>query len=128
MIIYLQHIDWRVVLLALHGYYLLPSVLMNAVLTSLTDETSVPPHVGRPVASFFAFFYLFLPPLLAGRFAAKFSRSLPLLTTAVLAVAGCLLTAFSMSVSVQAFATYTTVCLMLAMLGNYLETRRQRYE
>ena len=126
MTVYLQHIDWRVVLLALLGYYLLPSLLTNVVLASLTDEATVPPHLGRPAASFCAFFYLFLPPLAAGHFAARFARRLPLMTSAVLAVAGCLLTAFSLSVSILVFTFYTALCLALALTGGYQAVKRQR--
>jgi MFS family permease len=126
MISYLQHIDWRVVLLAWLACYFLPSLFMGELLESLTDEGSVPMHIGRPAASFFAFFYLVLPPLLAGSFAARFARRLPLLSTAVLTVLGWALIAPSpLNASMQALAGYAAVCLALAMMGVRMQVRKQ---
>lgn len=129
MISYLQHIDWRVVLLTWLVCYWLPSLVMEAVLESLTDATLLPRHVGRPVASFFAFFYLFLPPLAAGMFAARFARRLPLISAAILALLGWALICPSfLDTSMQALAAYAAICLALAMLGVRMQVRRQNYE
>jgi hypothetical protein len=129
MISYLQHIDWRVVLLAWFTCYFLPALFLGELLELLTDKTSIPVHIGRPVAAFFAFFYLFLPPLIAGGFTARFARKLPLLSTAVLTLMGWTLIAPSfLSASMQALGAYAAVCLALAMLGVRIQANRQRCE
>lgn len=127
MIYYLQYIDWRVVLLALFAYYFLPSLLIGELLDSLTEESSVPAHLGRPVASYFAFFYLLLPPVLAGRFAARFARHLPLTSALVLTLLGSVLTTVYGPVSAQLLTAYTLVCLSLGMLGVHSQGKRQPY-
>lgn len=129
MINYLHYIDWRIVLLAWLACYFLPSLVMGEVLASLTDESLFPSHVGRPVASFFAFFYLFLPPLLAGSLAARFARSLPLLSTAILTVLGwALISPSFVDTSMQALATYAAISMALAMLGARTQrVRKQNY-
>lgn len=129
MISYLQHIDWRVVLLAWLAFYFMPSLLMGELLESLTDENSVPTHIGRPAASFFAFFYLFLPPLLAGSFAARFARRLPLLSTAMLTLMGWVWIApSSLDASMQALAGYAAICLALAMLGLRVQLNKRNFD
>lgn len=129
MFSYVQHIDWKVVLLAWLACYFLPSLFMGELLESLTDKNSVPMHIGRPAASFFAFFYLFLSPLLAGIFTARFARRLPLLSTAVLTLMGwALVTPSPLDTSVQALAGYAAICLTLAMMGVRMQLRKQRCE
>lgn len=129
MINYLQHIDWRVVLIAWLVCYLLPSLVMREVLESLTDARLMPRHVGRPLASFIAFFYLFLPPLAAGMFAMRFARRLPLISAAILALLGWALVCPSfLNASLQALMSYAATCLALAMLGARVQVRRQNYE
>ena len=126
MISYLQHIDWRIVLLAWLACYLMPSLLIGELLEFLTDETSVPAHIGRPIASFVASFYLFLPPVLAGIFVARFARRLPLLSTVVLALMGWALIAPSpLDASMQALAGYAAICLVLAMTGVFMQRKEQ---
>lgn len=126
MIYYLQHIDWRAVTLALLAYYFLPSLITSELLASLTDESSVPPHIGRPAASYFAFFYLILPPLMAGHFVARFARRLPLLSALVLTLLGWGLTTSSATVSAQALAAYAVLCMGLGIMGVKMQLKKQQ--
>lgn len=122
---YLQYMDWKVILLALLAFYLFPSLLANELLGFLTDRSSVPAHVGRPAASYFAFFYLALPPVMAGYFAARFARHLPLMSALVLTLLGSALTAIYGPVTNQAIMAYAPICLALAMLGANMQWRGQ---
>lgn len=126
MISYLQHIDWRVVALALFTCYLLPGLVISELLESLTDESSVPPHIGLPAASFLAFFYLTLPPLTAGHFVARFARRLPYSSLLILILLGWGLITLSANVSLQALAAYAVVCMALGMMGAKLQLKKQQ--
>lgn len=126
MISYMQHIDWRVVALALLAYYFLPSLVMSELLDWLTDETSVPPHLGRPAASFCAFYYLTLPPLLAGHFAGRFARRLPLSSAMTLVLLGWALTVSSTAASMQALTAYALFSMGLGVMGARMQLKKQR--
>ncbi|HET7794700.1 MAG TPA: hypothetical protein VFL64_15055 [Rhizobacter sp.] len=119
---YLKHIDWKLVIVVLLACYVLPTAVVGLLFASTLHE-ALSGLIGQALASFVAFFGLFLPPLASGYLAARFARQLPRLQVLAVGVLGAILSLVTFRSSPRAMAVYALACIALAALGGFIRLR-----
>lgn len=120
----IRHLDWKVVLLALVGCYLLPVFVAG----SLTASVSPEPVMSERSAALFSLYGLVAylgTPIAGGYFTARFAKNRPKLHVLVVAILGFVLACASYRGPLLIVGSYAVVALCLAALGAFLRLRGQ---
>ena len=125
MLTFLRNLDWKVVLFALVGCYLLPALLLG----SLTASVSPEPVMSTRSATLFSVYVLvtyFGAPIVGGYFTAKFATNRPKLHVLIVAALGILLASLSYRGPFLAAFLYAIAVVVLAAMGAFLRLRGHR--
>jgi hypothetical protein len=119
----LRHLDWKVLVVALVGCYLIPAILIGTVLAAALRDV-VPPHVQDGLTGILAIIAFLFPPVTGGYVAARFAPRLPWLHVAVVGVLGAVMSLLSFRATPRAMVAYALASLALAVFGGYLRLQR----
>jgi hypothetical protein len=117
---YLRHLEWKLIFLALLGCFLVPAFLISTVLATVLQD-AVPHGVRDGVSALLAFAGFLLPPVLGGWFTAKYARSLPRMHVLVVGGLGAVLSLLAFHSSPRAMAAYAIATLALTFLSGSIK-------
>lgn len=124
-----QNFDWKVVLFALIGCYLLPALVFGSIASSVSSGSvssgsvltgwAMLPNVICALAVYIG------APIAGGYFTARFAANRPKLHVLVVATLGVLLAFLSYRGSLLTMLAYALASTLLAALGAFLRLRGQ---
>lgn len=120
----LRHFDWKVVLFALIGSYLLPALVFGSMAASASSESVLTGWAMLPNVMYALAVYIGAP-IAGGYFTARFAANRPKLHVLVVATLGVLLAFLSYRGSLLTMLAYAFASTLLAALGAFLRLRDQ---
>jgi len=120
----LRHFDWKVVLFALIGCYLLPALVFGSMAASASSESVLTGWAMLPNVMYALAVYIGAP-IAGGYFTARFAANRPKLHVLVVATLGVLLAFLSYRGSLLTMLAYAFASTLLAALGAFLRLRDQ---
>lgn len=125
---YLRHFDCKVTLFALLACYVLPSLLvgtlMSAALLQPQDQSSL---WGQRTAMALSVLYFVLPPLAAGYFTVRHSRSLPQLHVVLVTAVGFAGIVVTSNAPLFVYVAYAVMTVLLSALGAFVWVRSRSH-
>ena len=119
-----RQFDWKVVLFAVVGCYLVPALVFGSIAASASSE-SVQGNWATELNVLYALAVYIGAPIAGGYFTARFAANRPKLHVLAVATAGILLACLSYRGSWLTVVAYTTASLLLAALGAFVHLRGQ---
>jgi len=122
-----RQFDWKIVVFALLGCYLVPALVFGSIAASASSE-SVQGDWATELNVFYGLAIYIGSPIAGGYFTARFASNRPKLHVLAVAIAGISLACLSYRGSWLTVAAYVTASLLLAALGAFVYLRRQPSE
>jgi hypothetical protein len=119
-----RHFDWKVVLFALVGCYLLPAFVLGSLVALTASESLQTGWAMLPQVLYGLAIYLGAP-IAGGYFTARFAANRPKLHVLAVATLGVLLACLSFRGSLLSVIGYAIISVLLAALGAFLHLRGQ---
>ena len=119
---FLRNLDWKILLFAVFGCYVVPFVVLGTLISTALTATSG--EWGQPTTAVLLILLVLIPPLTVGYFTARYARSRPQLHVFLVWVIGfaVLVVMSSNSLGIQAVVGVTS--FVLTSLGAFIWLRR----